>query len=134
MIQIASKETIKNIISGFDLPVPDIMDPETTYAVYLNEVPVAIGGCPQIWEGFGQTWGIVNEPLVAGHGIWFTRQTRKALETVINKMNYRQVRAQCFGHKAVRFNIALGFQIEGVWKNAGPEGEHVFIMVYHRRH
>ena len=134
MIQLAAKDTISDIIAGFGLPVPEVMDPETTYAVYLEGIPVAIGGVPQVWEGYGQTWGVVNEPLVAGRGLWLIRQSRKALEAVVAKMNYRQVRAVCLGLDAIRFNRACGFQMEGVWRGAGPEGEDVFIMVYHRRH
>ena len=89
MIEIATETTMNEALSVMRFEAPDAVDLGTTYILYRDGVPVGMGGCPQIWEGFGQSWGIVDPLVVAGHGIWLTRQARKGLQIIIKKMNYR---------------------------------------------
>ena len=135
MIELAQDTAIQEVASAVGAEVPwHLLAPESTWAIHREGQPVAIFGCPQLWPGFGQVWGFVNFELAQGHGLWLTREARRALDRVVERFAYRQVRAVCFSAEHIRWTELIGFQLEGVWQEAGPLSQDVFIMVFHRRH
>ena len=134
MIELASNDVIQEVADAIGAEAPwHMVTTESTTVIRRDGDPVAIFGCPPLWPGFGQAWGFVNFELAEGHGLWLTREVRKVMKHAMDKFNHRQARALCFTPEQIRWARLVGFTLEGVWKDAGPESQDVFIMVYHRR-
>lgn len=134
-VELASTEIVEQVASVTGTEIPwGAFSTDSTTVIRLEGKPVAVFGCPSLWAGFGQAWGMVDFSAVEGHGIWFIKEVRRVLNFACDKFGHRQVRALCFAYDHVRFAQLVGFELEGLWADAGPTFQDVFIMVYHRRH
>ena len=134
MIRPATEEALNAISaeSGMEIPGGQA-DNDKTYVIEMDGEVVFAAGAPQMWPGLGQTWTITLRDKIT-QPIKFTREVKKLLDQVMAEQNYRQLRVLTIGYDGVRWNKTLGFEVEGVWKKAGPNFEDVFVLVYHRRH
>jgi len=94
------------------------------YSVFDGEVCVFCGGVRIIWPGAGEAWLICSNDL--GH---YVRElcliTPRYLKWIIEDHDLRRVQAvvQSDWTQAVRFLEKLGFDMEGVMRKYGPNGE-----------
>lgn len=107
------------------------IDTEKSWMFLRDGVPVVAAGLDVAWPGFAQTWAIFDEENVDVR--WIVREWKSWLEMVIPEYNLRQLRHFAGSLKAIRLAELVGYEMECVWADAGPAGEDIFIMVYHRR-
>ena len=133
MIRLATDEALHAISAKSGRDIPWALLDDTTYVIEMDGEVVCAGGAPELWPGLGQSWAITLSDKIT-QPIRFTREAKKQLLKVMDDKGYRQVRGLSYRYDEVRWNKTLGFEIEGVWKQAGPNFEDVFVLVYHRRH
>lgn len=134
MIEAANKEQLEELTQLTGVNVPwEIASRGDAWAIVLGGDLVAVIGCERSWEAHGQTWAVVDHEQARRHAIGFTREARRLLHEKSWEHDYRQVRAMCWTLPDIKWAELLGFQLEGVWKDAGPQFQDIFIMVYHRR-
>lgn len=136
MIELATDDVIRRVAHSANIPIPwDVIQVEGHTGVVLRDgEPVAIIGCQKLWQGCGQVWAMIDIDKVRGHGLWLTRQIKRVLSEEMIWGEYRQIRAQCFYTRHADWLRLLGFRMEGVWLEAGPQFQNVYTLVYHRRH
>ena len=134
MIELATHDVIERLglATGAQMPW-DVIGNDSTWSLVFEDIPIAVFGVQQMWPGFGQLWGIVDKAKASGHGVWMTHQARQLMRQIVEEKDFRQVRTLCLCLEDIRWAELTGFETEGVWKDAGPQGESVFVMAYHRR-
>ena len=136
MTELATTEVIERLFNHVGTPIPwELISDDNVWALRKDGEVLAVIGCQEMWSGFGQAWMAVDHDRVREkHGVWLTREARKLLRVESIARGYRQVRAMCFYQPHVAWAKLVGFTLEGVWLEAGPTSQNVYIMVYHRRH
>lgn len=134
MIEVASRGDLSIVARAVGVPenVVEFRDGEA-WTLRRDGIPVLVAGCVEMWPGLGQVWVVTNRDAVTGLGVWVTREMKSLLRQVSWDRGFRQMRCMCLTPKDIRWCEMVGFEMEGVWRDAGPQGQSVFIMVHHRR-
>ena len=106
---------------------------DNSRVIFMDGVAVAMYGTMMMWPGVAQIWGLVVPERASGRGIALTKETKSLLNYLIKRDNLRQVRCLAHTFEAAQWLYLLGFEPEGRWREAGPNGEDLWMMVFHRR-
>ena len=134
MTEIATRDDLTTLARAVGAPANVVPFSEgNAWTLHRDGAPVLVTGVVEMWPGMGQVWTLSNHAAVQGHGVWLTRQMRTLLAKVSWDKGFRQMRCMCLTPYDIRWCELVGWEMEGVWRDAGPQGQSVFIMVYHRR-
>ncbi len=126
-------EITPQIVTMFSNEHIEVM-PDSMRVIVLDDEPVALCGIQPMMWGLGSAYAYIRPDVARGKGIRLTREIRKLLVMGMNEFDLKQLRIMVLHFDYFRWAQMLGFEGEGVWKGAGPNGEDVAIMVYERRH
>ena len=95
----------------------------------LQSKPVAVFGVVDVWDGVAEMWLNCEERL-RKYGKTMTRAAQIYADYIVISRNLHrlQITVRCADLRAVRWGLALGFEIEGVMKKYGADGSDFFMM------
>jgi hypothetical protein len=95
----------------------------------LQSKPVAIFGAIDVWDGVAEMWLNCEERLRT-YGKTMTRAAQIYADYIVISRNLHrlQITVRCADLRAVRWGLALGFEIEGLMKKYGADGSDFFMM------
>ena len=109
-------------------------DPDALAIVNSDGGVLLLAGHEAVLPGVAQAWALYNRNLTYGLGKSLVREVRELVERVMSSNNYRQIRILASDPQDYRFNRLVGFEMEGIWKRAGPDMSDIYVMCYERRH
>lgn len=131
-------------LDKFETDQPDIKghDPESMRSHILSQAQAGIAisviqngktlgifGSSKIWNGLEEAWFLVNE-VVRRYGISMTKVAKtfiseKFAEDSLNRM---QITVRCDDVRAYKWAKCLGFNVDGVMRQFGPDGSDFYLM------
>lgn len=101
----------------------------TAVTVLLHGQPVAIFGCVLLWPGCAEAWSILS-PQAREHPIHLTRVAKAFMDIAEQSLRLHrlQMTVRCSDLRAVRWALALGFNIEGAMLKYLVDGSDAYIM------
>lgn len=99
--------------------------------VMADEGIIGIGGITPYWHGVGEAW-IIAGPLIHKYPVAFTKAVYRGMRQIAQHMKLRRV--QCLVDStfpmSYRWAKTIGFKLEGILKEYGPEGQDFYRMVW----
>jgi len=101
----------------------------TAITVLVHGHPVAAFGCVLLWPGCAEVWSILS-PQAREHPIHMTRVASAFIDIATQSLRLHRVQmiVRCNDLRAVRWALALGFNIEGAMLKYLVDGSDAYIM------
>ena len=121
-------ETVSRVV-----PLEVMLENQATHGhaitVILHGKPTAVFGTVSIWDGVGEMWMLCEERF-RKYGKSMTRAALDYIDcTVIaGNLHRLQITVRCADLRAVRWAMALGFEIDGMLKRYGPDQSDFYMM------
>jgi len=100
-----------------------------TVSVIERGKTIGIFGAVKIWNGLEEAWFLLDE-ATRRYGISMTKVAKKwiALKFQEDSLNRLQITVRCSDVRAKKWAMCLGFQIDGVMRQFGPDASDYFMM------
>ena len=114
--------------------VEDIVDP-TTLSMFAKTIlsddgrPIAVMGIVPVMARVATAWAIISDEAVERHGPLLTIVAKRGLAKAASLGTFRRIDVMVRSDfdRAVEWAIDLGFEVEGLKRNYGPEGNMDYI-------
>ncbi len=90
---------------------------------------VGCAGIVPLWPGVGQAWAVLSDTALS-HPVILTRAAMRELQRIEEQLGLHRVQATVAEDhiEGRRWLAWLGFEVEGLMRNYGPEGEGDFWL------
>jgi hypothetical protein len=90
---------------------------------------VACFGVRNVWPGVGEAW-MLPGTAIDRHAISLVRGARVIFSDLIKNQGFSRVHivVDSANDSALRFAKAIGFEVEGIMRNFGPDGSNYYMM------
>lgn len=97
-------------------------------------VPVAIGGIRFVTPWVGVNWIVCSERMSAASWKKLIRHGRIVLSNASKRLRRVECHVLSTWSEAMTFAAGMGYELEGVRRGAGRDGEDILTMVYRGQH
>jgi hypothetical protein len=96
--------------------------------VYNEKVVVCFRGST-VWPGVGEAW-LLSSPSVSDHALSVVRSSRMIFADIFKTEAFSRVHisVDSANDSAFKFAKALGFEVEGIMRQFGPDGSNYYMM------
>lgn len=100
-----------------------------TVSVIEKGKTIGIFGAANIWKGLDEAWFLLDE-ATRRYGISMTKVAKKFIQLKFQEdsLNRLQITVRCSDVRAKKWAMCLGFQIDGVMRQFGPDASDYFMM------
>ncbi len=99
------------------------------WTLLRDERPVFSGGIVILWNGVGEAWTLMSE-RVREYPLAVVKTIRFCIDEAVRSYQLRRVQATVKKHddRAIALLHAVGFKIEGLMEQYGPDGEDYYMV------
>ena len=109
--------------------IAQMAEPGLSWAGVYNEQVVVCFGVRTVWPGVGDAW-LLSSPSVSAHALSVVRSARMIFADIFKTEAFSRVHisVDSANDSAFKFAKALGFEVEGIMRQFGPDGSNYYMM------
>ena len=119
----------EGIVPGYRAYVARTAEAGLSWTGIYNEKIVVCFGVRRVWPGVGEAW-LLPSPSISDHALSVVRASRMIFADIFKTEAFSRVHisVDSANDSAFKFAKALGFEVEGIMRQFGPDGSNYYMM------